>query len=270
LTSYSIITPTGLGTGVARISLGTNSKPSDSQNLIEFTPFYAPTGAVTAGEAFLLASEIFSDSVSDILPKRIINPPINATLGATAATMIPILQAYECNTKLTKGSNDIIEAFGQAQVANTVEPTMGMGLHYSDSPPLANQPQMYYEKPDNETSTGTAATTVTGNTITINGGTMLQVLMAEVSGGTVLASESYIGSMAFNSPNFENSQNLEIPVQPVSASLAGLIGLLTPKATMVVNLHMGMKSTTTITPVYRQSEALTNAGNFIAGVGYNK
>lgn len=268
MTSYSTITPTSLGAGVARTSLGTNVKPSESQNLIEFIPYYAPSGAVTAGQSMLLATEISSVSVKDILPKRIINPPIQATLGATAATMIPILEAYECNTPLTRGSNDIIEAFGQAQVANTVAPVMGCTLHYSDSPPSA--PQMFYEKPDNETSTGTAATTVSGNTITINGGKTLQVLMGQIAAGTVLASESLLASLQFNSANFDNSQDLEIPLQPVSAGLSTLIGMLQAKTSLYRNVSMGMKLTTTIATILRLSEALTNAGNFIGGIGYTK
>ena len=141
MTSYSIIPPLTVGTGVAKTSLGTNAKPSESQNLIEFIPYYAPTGAVTAGQSALLETAVESTSVKDILPKRIINPPIQAGLGATFANMIPILEAYECNTELTSGSNDIIEVFGQAQIANTVGMVMGCALHYSDSPP--QDPQMY-------------------------------------------------------------------------------------------------------------------------------
>lgn len=268
MTSYAIITPTSLGTGVAKTSLGTNNKPSESTNLIEFIPYFAPSGAITAGESFLLETAVESVSVKDILPKRIINAPIQATLGATAAMMIPVLEAFECNTPLQSGSNDIIEVFGQVQVANTVAPVMGCALHYSNSPP--HKPQMFYEKPDNETSSGTTATTVSGGTVTINGGRMLQILMAELSAGTVLASESYIASMQFNSPNFENSQSIEVPLQPVGTSLATLIGCLQPKSATYKNVGMGMKPTCTITTVLRLSEALTNAGNFIGAVGYTK
>ena len=268
MTSYSIITPTLIGTGVAKTSLGTNAKPSESQNLIEFIPYYAPSGLMTTVESMFLESAIESVSVKDILPKRIINPPIQAGLGATFAAMAPILEAYACNTPLENGSNDIIEAFGQSQIANTVAPTMGVALHYSDSPPV--NAQMYYEKPDNETSTGTAATTVTGGTITINGGKSLEILMAEVAAVTPLAGESSIGSMQFNSPNFDNSQALEVPLQPLVQGLGATLAFLQVKAAIYKNVSMGMKSTATITTVYRQSEALNAAFSFIGGVGYTK
>ncbi len=268
MTSYSQIPPVSVGAGVARTSLGTNNKPSESQNLIEFTPWYAESGAFTASQSVFLAAEISSVSVKDILPKRVITPPIMAGLGATFATLTPILQAYECNTPLESGSNDIIEAFGQAQVANTVAPIMGVELHYSNSPPV--KPQMYYEKPDNETAMGTAATSVSGNTITINGGTMLQVLMAEFAAATPTASQHYVGSFQFNSSNFENSQDLDIAIQPKSVGLSTLTSSLNPKASIRFNVGMGMKPTTTINTVAVIADALTGGGNFIGGVGYNK
>jgi len=268
MTSYTIIPPVTIGTGVAKTSLGTTAKPADSQNLIEFTPFYAPTGAVTAGQSFLSETAVESVSVTDILPKRIVNAPIQAGLGATFSTMIPIIEAWETNTPLESGSNDIIQAFGQSQIANAVGFVMGCELHYSNSRPT--RAQMFYDKPDNETSSGTGATTVSGGTITINGGRTLQTLTGELSAGTVVASESYISSMQFNSPNFDNSQNLEIALQPVSTGLSTLIGTLQPKSSTRKNVGMGMKSTCTITTVLRLSEALTNAGNFIGGIGYTK
>ena len=268
MTSYDVIRPTSLGTGVARTSIGTNNKPSESATLIEFAPYQAPTGAVTAGQSFLTQVELTSSSVKDILPKRICMPPIQAGLGPTVNSLIPILEAYECNTPLTVGANDILEVFGQAQVANTVAPVLGCELHYSDA--RQSGPQMYYEKPDNETAAGTAATSVVGNTITINGGTMLQILMAELAAATVTASESYISDMAFNSPNFNNSQNMDIALQPLASGLSTDIGIYQAKGNFRKNVGMGMKSSCVITPQITISEALAGNANFIAGVGYLK
>jgi hypothetical protein len=267
MTSYDVITPTSLGTGVAKTSLGTITKPEQVQNLIEFIPYYAPSGAVTAGESMLLETALESNSIN-LLPKRVINPPIQAGLGATFSTMIPILEAYETNTPLKSGATPTIEAFGTAQVANTVAPTMGVCFHWSNSSP--SKKEMFYDKPDNETSTGTTATIIQGNTISINDGAMLQTLMGAVSAGTVTASESLISSMQFNSNDFGNSQALEVPIQPVSAGLSTLIGMLQAKASIYKNVSMPMKNSVTITTALRLSEALTAAGNFIGGVGYTK
>ena len=268
MTSYSQIGPTSIGTGVARTDLGNNNKPSETQNLIEFTPWQAESGAFTANQSVLTQTEISSVSVKDILPKRVVNPAIMSGLGATFATLTPILQSFECNTPLQSGSNDIITAFGTAQVANTVAPVMGVELHYSNSRP--SRKQMFYEKPDNETAVGTAATTVTGGSMTINGGSMLQVLGCEMASATVTASQHYSGIFQFSSSNFENSQDLSIAVQPKSVGLSTLASALNVKASMRFNVGMGMKPTTTINTALVVTQALTGGGNFIGFVGYNK
>ncbi len=268
--SFAVLVPVSLGTGVARTNLGDINKPSNSSNLIEFTPYWAPSGATTTVESMLLASEIVSDSVDNILPKRVINAPMQSGLGATYGVTIPILNAFECNTPLVSGSNDIITGFGQSQVANAVAPVMGIEFHWADAPPLATKPQMYYEKPDNETSTGTAATTIDGGSFTINGGHTLQNLYGEVANVTPLASESIIGSFQFNSSNYNSSQTLEIAGQPVGLGLGATLSEGQPKANMRKKVGMGMKSTCTINTVYRQSEAVTVAMNFIHAIGYTK
>ena len=267
MTSFQVIDPISIGTAVSKTTLGTVNKPSESQCLIEFTPFQCPTTTTTA-ESVLSETAVESQSVKDILPKRVLNAPIQAGLGATYATMVPILNAFECNTPLQAGSNDIITGFGQAQVANTAAPLMGIEFHFSDS--LPNMPQMYYDKPDNESSTGTSATTVAGNSITINGGKMLKNLYAEVAQTTPVASKPLIGSMIFSSNNFDSSQGLEIACQPVAQGLGSTIATLQPKNNVRRNVNMGMKSTCIINTSYNMANAVTTAGNFITGIGYTK
>ena len=267
MTSYDVITPTSLGTGVAKTSLGSIVKPEQVQSLIEFIPYYAPSGAVTAAQSMLLETALESKSVN-LLPKRIINPVIQAGLGATFATCIPMLEAWECNTPLTSGSTPTITAYGQAQVANTVAPVMGVAFHWSNARSTAKE--MFWDKPDDETSTGTTATTVAGNSISINDGKTIQALVAAISAGTITASESYLASMQFNSNDFDNSQALEIPIQPNSVGLGTITSALNVKGSIYKKVNMGMKNNVTINTVLRLSEALTAAGNFIGGVGYTK
>ena len=267
MTSWDVITPTSLGTGVAKTSLGQITKPEEVQSLIEFVPYYAPSGAVTAGQSMLLETALESNSVN-LLPKRVINPVIQAGLGATYSTMIPVLEAWNCNTPLTSGATPSIQAFGQSQIANTVAATMGVAFHWSNSQPTT--PEMFYNKPDNETATGTASTTIAGNTISINDGKVLQSVYGAISAGVVTASESYIGSMQFNSNDFDNSQAIEVPIQPNSVGLGALTSALNPKGSYYKNVNMGMKPTCTISTVLRLSESLTATGNFIGGVGYTK
>ena len=134
MTSFQTIDPVSIGTSVNKTTLGTVNKPSESQCLIEFTPYQCPVVTTTA-ESLLTETAIESQSVIDILPKRVINAPVQAGLGVTYASMVPILNAFECNTPLQAGSNDIITGFGQAQIANTSAPLMGIEFHFSDSAP---------------------------------------------------------------------------------------------------------------------------------------
>jgi hypothetical protein len=145
---------------------------------------------------------------------------------------------------------------------------MGMAFHYSTASPV--NPEHFYTTPSSETSTGTAATSVAGGTMTINDGLWLEDLYAVVTSGTVTASESYIGYMDFSSNDFENSMPLKIPIQPVASGLGSAISVHMPKMFSVHNVHMGMKSTVTLNTTYNQEEALTAAGNFYTSVGYTK
>lgn len=267
MTSFQVVVPASLGTGVAKTSLGSVNKPSDSQCLIEFTPYYTPVVTTTV-ESILCETAIESQSVNDILPKRVVNAPVQAGLGATYASMVPILESHVCNTPLNAGSNDIITAYGQCQVANTSAPLMGVEFHFSDSKPTGKQ--MYYDKPDDETSSGTSATTVAGASLTINGGRYLETLFFELASTTPLASKPLYGSMQFSSNNFDSSQGIEVALQPVAQGLGATLATLQPKAGIRKNVHMGMKSTCVINTTLRLSSALTTAGNFIAGIGYTK
>jgi hypothetical protein len=68
MTSFQTINPISIGTGVAKTTLGTVNKPSESQCLIEFTPYQCPVVTTTA-ESLLTETAIESQSVLDILPK---------------------------------------------------------------------------------------------------------------------------------------------------------------------------------------------------------
>jgi len=267
MTSYDVIVPASLGTGVAKTSIGTIVKPEEVQSLIEFIPYYCPSGAVTAAQSMMLETALESNSVN-LLPKRIINPVIISGLGSTFATLIPVMEAWETNTPLNAGATPSIEAFGQSQIANTVAPSMGVCFHWSNSRPTKKE--MFWIKPDNETLTGVAATTVAGNSISINDGKSVQALVAAMSRTTITASESNLASMQFNSNDFDNSQALEVPIQPVSVGLSSLNSGLNVKGSIYKNVNMGMKTNCTINTVLRLSEAITVTGSFIGGVGYYK
>ena len=104
--SWDIATATSIGTGTAKTQIngGNNlTKPTQAVNLVEVVPYISSSGAMTAGESLAVTLEIDSFSV-DLLPKRIIVPPIQSGLGTTITQVNPLLEAYECNTGLQEGA----------------------------------------------------------------------------------------------------------------------------------------------------------------------
>ena len=267
--SWDIATATSLLTGVAKTQIngGANlTKPTQAVNLVKVVPYTVSSGAYTAGESIALTAYLDSFSV-DLLPKRIIVPPVQAGLGTFINIVVPILEAYECNTALQQGATSQFIVSGQAQVANTVAPLMGMGLHYSTTPP--NRPEHFYHKPDNE-STFTGATTNSGNDFTINDGMWLEDMYVSVFAGTPTVSQSFAGYGEFSSNDFGNSLPLKVPMQP---GACGLAGTTTPGMLQLAsyhNTHMPMKTSCKISTSFTNDVAQTATSRFIMGVGYTK
>jgi len=270
LTSWDYATPTSLGTGVAKTEInGGNplTKPTQAQTLIEICPYMASTGALTAGQTYLTKGIIESNSIN-LLPKQFLVPPISGGLGTFTSSLTPMLDTIETNTPLQVGSTQQFRSYGQNFVANTVANKLGIAFHYSTAQTSAKE--MFYDMPNNETSTGTSATTVSGEDLTINDGVFLEEITPALVSGVVTVSESYMGEIKVSSNDFENSMPLNIPCQPMSTALGSAIGVGTPKLPRFKNIHMGMKSSTTISHSLVLEEALTASGNFIVGYGYTK
>ena len=270
MTSWDYATPTSLGTGVAKTEInGANpvTKPTQAQTLIEVVPYQASTGALTAGQTYLTKAIIESNSIN-LLPKQFLVPPIQGGLGTFGSSLTPMLDTIECNTDLQIGATQQFRIYGQNFIANTVANKLGVALHYSTA--QTNAKEMFYDMPTNETNTGTSATTVAGEDITINDGVFLEEITPALVNGVVTAQESYMGEIKVSSNDFENSMPLNVPCQPTSTALGSAIGVGTAKQPRFKNIHMGMKSSCTISHSLVLEEALTATGNFIVGYGYTK
>jgi len=274
--SWQTLAETSIGTAVARTQIAAaTSKPTQSRELVEFVPYMALNGLTTTVESVTAEIELTSDSIN-MLPKRAIVPPIMAGLSTVYPTLIPILQSYACHTPVKEGSSQQVSAFGTPQVANTVAPLMGVSLHYSTARAslpwneASLLPEMFYDKPANETAIGTAATTVTGNTIQVNGGVMLQSAYFYAAPTTPTIGDSLIGEFAVSSNDFQDSSPLDMPMQPVGAFLGATSAMLLPKLTQQHNLAKGMKSSCLISTSARFGIAQAGNGTFIHGIGYQK
>ena len=267
--SWDIASVTSIGTGTAKTQIngGSNlTKPTQAVNLVEVVPWIASSGAYTASKPLFVEMAIESNSI-DLLPKRVIVPPVQAGLGTFINIVIPLLESYECNTPMIQGSTSQFQIYGQSQLAPTVATNLGCSLHYSTTPP--NRPEHFYNKPDDETDY-TSATTTSGSAFTINNGAWLEDMYATCVVTTPTVSQSISGSMEFSSNDFGNSMPLKVPVQPAGAGLAGTLTLPCLKLASYHNTHMPMKTSCTINTAYTSDVAQTGTGNFIAGVGYTK
>ena len=267
--SWDIATATSItaGTSKTQINGGQNlTKPTQAVNLVEAVPYIVSSGAYTASKPILTEMAIESNSI-DLLPKRVIVPPIPAGLGTFINIVIPLLESYECNTPMVEGSTSQFQIYGQQQIATTVTTLMACALHYSTTPPSA--PEHFYNKPDNETNY-TTATTTTGNSMTINNGAWLQDLYVANVVVTPTVSESLSGYAEFSSNDFGNSMPLKVPAQPGGAGLAGTLTTPILKLASYHNTNMPMKTSCTINTSFTNDVSQTANGAFICGVGYTK
>jgi len=179
-----------------------------------------------------------------------------------------MLDTVETNTPLQIGSTQQFQIYGENYIANTVANKLGVGLHYSTAQTSAKE--MFYDSVSNETNTGTAATTVQGENLTINDGVFLETITPVLVNAVVTAQESFIGSISVSSNDFENSMPLKVPCQPTSVALGSAIGVGLAKQPVYKNIHMGMKSSCLISHSLTLDEAQTATGNFAVGYGYTK
>jgi len=266
--AWQTIQETSIGVAVARTQLDVaQQKPSQAVELVEFVPYMSQSGVPTTAQSQSAELELTSDSIN-LLPKRVIVPPIMAGLSTLIPTLIPILMAYEAHTPVKEGSTATVSAFGTAQVASTVAPLMGVGIHYATE--RGPNPEKFYDKPANETSTGTVATTVQGNTLQINDGIMLMDAYFAAVYTTPVAGDPIVGQFNLASNNFDDSMALDMPMQPVGSFLGATSGTFLAKLTAYHNLFKGMKSSCLITTSARFGVAIGTAGSFIHGIGYIK
>ena len=264
------IAPTSLGTGVTATDLNGGavfSMPAPAKSLIEIFVEAISTGALTAAESLMLRSITSSTTLTSMVQKEFVGAYALGGLGTFTVANHPLLMAKPFNTKLPGATTPVLFQ-GQAQIANTVAPEMGIEMTLSEGPPLMEE--QFYIAPANETNTGTAAGQADGNDITINGGRMINMLGIVQTPGVVTASESHHGRMVLASANFDNVASPQrMYAQPIAVALGAAIGVLN-MGDRWKKVEIPIKNTFLGTTAYLQDEAQTATGNYIVQLGYLK
>jgi len=254
------------GTGVAKTRVNNDQPfvvPAIASGVLEITPYQAATAAYTAAQSALTKFHMESNSLSGIGPKRIVFGATHGGLGTFAGVMVPVIKGWPVNV-MTNRANVNVDFYTESQVANTAAFRTGAEVLLSDGP--MGGLQEYYEAPNDETATGTAAAANAGNSITVNGGSRLNLVYGQFGVGTVTASESYIGYFSIRSPDMYPNEE-QWALQPVGVGLGAAVEVLAPDF-HAKKVDLKINPTCTLTTEYFNEEAVTAAHNFIIGVAF--
>lgn len=264
--------PTSIGTGTTRTLLNAGqvlTTPNEARNLIGVIAGCAPNAALTAAQSMLTKFEVDSKAIKDILPKALCASPVHGGLSTFTTALVPALSVFPFNTPLS--GNEDVSYFGTALVANTAAPDAWMDVLYSNRRPNPRaEPQVYWDGPTNETSTGTAAANgVLGEAFTINAPRMsiLRYHSTVLGVGTVTASEAYIATGVLISNDFMTSMPVEGSAQAMATGVHTFLEVMQPN-NLVHEIWIPAKPTARIQTSLNLQEALTAAGNFYEFCGF--
>ncbi len=265
-----------VGTTEQQINTGNPlTTPNDAQQIVEVIPYYAIQGAFDSDEALAGIFRIASDDVS-VEPKRFSLPVIQGGDALYSFMASPIMPSWPMNIRLSEQSR--INYFANNQNDAAVEPLVGATVVYSDQG--SNQPEQYWQKPDNESATGTATDTRSaGNDITITGGAEINWLTT-ITGlhAAVVASQHINGFAEFVSSDFQTSMPYRVQITSVNFGIGetgnlpdGNAGAGIKRYNMPIGQGIPIAGRTVINNFFTQRDALaTNAGFFVNAVGYIK
>ena len=248
--------------------------PNDAQQIVEVIPYIAVQGAMDSDEALAPIFRIASDDVS-VEPKRFNLPVIQGGDALGSWTGSPLMPAWPMNIRLAEQSR--INYFANNQNNAAIEPLIGATVVYSDQ--AANSPEQFWQKPDNESATGTTIDTRSaGNDITITGGSEINWLVNIVGlQSAVVASEHINGVAEFVSSGFQTAFPYKVQVTAVNFGIGetgnlpdGNAGAGIIRYNMPIGQGIPIAGRTVINTFFTNRDGLNAAGFFLNSVGYLK
>ncbi len=251
--------------------------PDKASTLVEVIPYGTYTGVITTVEPQITAIRMQSDDIA-IEPKRFTMGSVQPVPAAASQFKIPVLLAYEMNVDLAVTRQARVNYFAQQQLALTGEPSIGITVVYDTNSP--QQPEQFWQKPDNETSAGTSIDgRTTGNDITITGGREVNILTGNiVLGAANVASAHCWGNYEFASSDFLTSLPYRVAAQPISSGIGEASNLAEADQAghgldikrMPLGNGIPIAGRTVINNFFTIRDAVSTAPLWIVGVGYVK
>ena len=274
----------GFDDAVATVLVGTTEQtinngnplttPNDAQQIIEVSPYICVQGAFDSDEALAPIFRIQSDDVS-VEPKRFNLPVIQGGDALYSFLASPIMPSWAMNIKLNQQSR--INYFANNQNDAAIEPLIGATVVYSDQ--QSNLPEQFWQKPDNESATGTVINTRSaGNDITITGGAEINWLISIVGLHTAVVSAEHLNGVAeFVSSDFQTAFPYKLQVTAVNTGIGETGNLPDMNAGAGIKRHnmpigqgIPIAGRTVINNFFTQRDGLGAAGFFLNSVGYIK
>lgn len=241
--------------------------PDGAKCILAVIPYITSPAGNTAAESVMGKVTITSADIKQgINPLQILAPPIGSSLlkGVAQPQGHPNLHIYPVNCPVNGGENLTIQ--GTGLIDHTIEPYMGCEVIYSDVAP--HKAQRFY-KLGTLTATGTAAATVPGSNISVQGGKYSVELFGFAVGTTVAALKGLSGYLYFTSEGWTPAWQQYLPICPASGLVdTNIVETIAGVARRKICLDMMEK--TTIEDNFHLSVALTTAGYWIAGIGYTR
>lgn len=269
-TFVDVVTARSIGTGVVKTRLSGDKSGNSAayvlnaraKSILAVQPYIANNP--TAAQTVLAKLHVESDDLG-LKNYQVFAPPIQGGLGATAPATEEGMSsaAYPLNAKVDGGER--VDFSGEALVANTVAPLMGSLLYWSDQPP---RNKVLKSQVTAVTSTGTAAATVPGASISVTGAKgerRIKAIVGILSNLVQTASDRAIGYFHLGGDEIDGDQYF--PAEPIQGFL-GATGNAAARLAYIKNLDIGLEIPATITTELVLEEALTSAGNFTIGILY--
>jgi len=266
VTTTQALTATSTGTGTAKTTLNSGNDfvvPDPTKEIISFTPYLIPSGALTLDQPVSQRIEFESNDLN-LQPKDLPWFALGVIDGTGQTPMHPVFSTFDLNAKTNGGENITISGRSLGQL-NTA--AMLLGIQITQSTGRTGRPEKYWFNSGATTALGTAAATVTGSTYRINNTRMITDVLGYATTTTATVSLTAGGEITLASPDFNTSLPVSFPIMPQISPLAADWAAQNTKMSHF-KVAIPTRPNVAITESIAVAVALSGNGTWMSGVGF--